>query len=88
MERYWKFTGTIREKYAQDGLITGHLSYRRAFGSIGNEFAASISASLSPPRPSRASKMSKIGQKNWVTQFLRYQFLSIQDSNNNSNDLF
>ena len=33
------------------GLITGHLSYPRAIGSIGNEFAASISFSLSPPNP-------------------------------------
>ena len=33
------------------GLITGHLRPFRAIGSIGNEFAASISSSLSPPRP-------------------------------------
>ena len=51
-----------------------------AIGSIGNEFAASISSSLSPPRPSRASKMPKISQKNCWVQFLRWQFLSVQDS--------
>ena len=80
MDRYWKTIGKIWGKYGKNWLITGHLSYRRAIGSIGNEFAASIWGSLSPPRPSRASKMSKMCQKNWVTQFLRYQFLSIQDS--------
>ena len=83
MERYWKITWKIWEIYVKNGLITGHLSYLRGFGSIGNEFAASIWGSLSPPRSSRASKVSKMCQKNWVTQFLRYQFLSIQDSNRN-----
>ena len=67
------------ESYAKNGLITGHLRDRRAMESIGNKFAASIWGRLSPSRPSRASKMSKLCQKNWVTQFLRYQFLSIQD---------
>ena len=32
----------ICEIYVKNGLVTGHLSYRRAIGSIGNEFAASI----------------------------------------------
>ena len=50
----------IWEIYGKNGLITGHLSYRRAIGSIGNEFAASISSSLSPSRPPRASKIPKI----------------------------
>ena len=67
LENYMK----IRETYAPNGLITGHLSYREAIGSIGNEFAASIWGGLSPPRLSRASKMSKMCQKNCVTQFLR-----------------
>ena len=40
--------------------MTGHLKPFRAIGSIGNEFAASISSSLSPPRAPRASQGAKI----------------------------
>ena len=40
----------------------GHLSYRRAIGSIGNQFAASISSSLSRSRHPRASKIYKKNQ--------------------------
>ena len=51
----WKDTAKlgekIRDKYAPNGFITGHLSYPRAIGSIGNEFAASITSSLSPQGP-------------------------------------
>ena len=68
------------EKYAQNGLITGHLGPFLVVGSIGNEFAASISSSLSPPRSSRASKVQKISQKNCWAQFLRWQLLSLRDS--------
>ena len=53
-ETYWKFTGNVWEKYGKNGLMTGHLRPFRAIGSIGNEFAASISSSLSPPRPPQA----------------------------------
>ena len=38
------------DEYGTDGLITGHLRPFRAIGSIGNDFAASISSSLSPSR--------------------------------------
>ena len=70
----WKDIEKIREKYAQNGRITGHLSYPRAIGSIGNEFAASISSSLSPSRPPRASKMSKSVKKTAGCSFLDGSF--------------
>ena len=65
--KHWKHMGNIWQKLAQ----TDHFELFRAIGSIGNEFAASISSSLSPSRPPRASNISKIGQKNQVTRFFR-----------------
>ena len=64
---------------------TPHFKPFRAIGSVRNEFAASISSRLSPPRPPGPPMHSpRVGiQKNWVTQFLRYQFLSIQDCTTN-----
>ena len=76
MEIIWKSYGN----HVKNGLMTGHLRPFQAIESIGNEFAASISSGLRPSRPPRASKMSKISKKNWWVQFLRWQFLSVQDS--------
>ena len=65
-ERYWKLTRQVWEKYAKKGPNMSHLRPFRTFGSIGNEFAASISSSLSPSRPPWASKIAKITVKNIV----------------------
>ena len=74
LEIYRKHMGKIWEKYRKIGLITGHLSYRRAIGSIGDEFAASISSSLSPSRPPGPQKCQKSAKNTAGRSFLDSSF--------------
>ena len=65
--RYFRFFLVRKsvENYRKNGLMTGQLRPFRAIGSIGNEFAASISSSLSLPRPPRAFPRAIFGKSDF-----------------------